>query len=232
MVRAIIQDRLHAHYRISGQRSFKYRFLESLLYSRKIILRNRSAYHHFFKHERRLQISRRLKLHLNMAVLSVSAGLLLVLGIHIRILLQSLAECNLRRLQYNLALISCSQLACNNLKVLVAHTVKQRLAVLAVIDYLNRNVFRHHPLQRLRHLVLIPLILAGILHICIRLGVFCLSKQNLISFGRQSIAGLRAGQLCNRANIAGKHLAYFHRLITAHGINLTKLLLCLRTCVI
>ena len=38
------------------------------------------------------------ELHLNVTVLSVSAGLLLILGIHIRILLNGLTECNLRRL--------------------------------------------------------------------------------------------------------------------------------------
>ena len=75
-----------------------------------------------------------------MTVLSMSAGLLLILGIYIG------ASCGSSRgmlpsacSSVNIYFIFCKQLARNNVQMLVAHTVKKRLAVLTVIDYLRSS---------------------------------------------------------------------------------------------
>ena len=43
MVRSIVQNCLHADYRISGKRTLRHRFLNSFFYCREIVLRNGSA---------------------------------------------------------------------------------------------------------------------------------------------------------------------------------------------
>ena len=62
--------------------------------------------------------------------------------------------------------------------MLVAHTVDQCLTVLAVIDRLQGDILRHHLLQCLGYLILIAFVLGHILHICIRLGILCLAKED------------------------------------------------------
>ena len=71
-----------------------------------------------------------------MAVLSVSAGLLLILGVHVRFLLQSLTESYLRLGQLYGYLKLLFQLADYHVQMLVAHAVQQGLAVLGIIDIL------------------------------------------------------------------------------------------------
>ena len=69
-----------------------------------------------------------------MTVLSMSAGLFLILGIHIGFLLDRLTEGHSWSVQRDLAFESCRQLACNNLQMLITHAIEQGLAVLAVIN--------------------------------------------------------------------------------------------------
>ena len=68
-----------------------------------------------------------------MTVLSMSAGLFLILGIHIGFLLDRLTEGYSWSVQRDLAFESGSQLARYNLQMLVSHAIEQGLAVLAVI---------------------------------------------------------------------------------------------------
>ena len=171
MIGSIVQDRFHAHNRISGKRSFYNRFLKPLLHSREVVLRNRAAYNAFFEDIRCIQVPGRLELHLDMSVLAVSAGLFLILHIHIGVLADRLTERNLRRLQIDLHFISCGKLARRDLQMLVAHAVEKRLTVLAVIYNLQRHIFRRHPCKSLGHLILIALILNRVFHECIRYGI-------------------------------------------------------------
>ncbi len=112
MVRSVVESRLHTDYRITCQRSLEHGFLKSLLNSREVVLRNRTADYRLFEDIRRIKVA---ELHLDMAVLTVSAGLLLILGVYIGILLNSLTERNLRRLQSNFALVSLKEFAHSNL---------------------------------------------------------------------------------------------------------------------
>ena len=83
----------------------------------------------------------------------MSAGLLFVLGIYIGALADRLAERYLRLLQCHIYFIFCKQLTRNNVQMLVTHTIKKRLAVLTVIDYLDRQIFLSHLCQCLSDLI-------------------------------------------------------------------------------
>ncbi len=136
MVRTVIQDSLHAHDRISRQRSLDHRFLHTFLDSREIILRNRTAHDFLLKHIRLLQIARRLEAHLDMTILPMSAGLLFVFVFHIRFLLDRLAERDLGIAQLDHTFVLIRQTALNDLELLVADAVQQGLPVLHIIDHL------------------------------------------------------------------------------------------------
>ena len=106
-----------------------------------------------------------------MSVLSVSTSLFLVFHIHVSILTDSLAERYLRSFQHDLNFISGGKLARCNLKMLVAHTIEERLAVLTVIDRTQCNILRCHSCKSLRYFILISFILHTVSHICIRYGI-------------------------------------------------------------
>ena len=111
MVRSIVENRLHAYNRISGQGTLHHGILKALFHCREVVLRHRAADYDLFKYIRRLQISGGFEFHLHVAVLSVSAGLLLILGVHVGIFADGLAEGNLRCLQDDLCFVSGQQLA-------------------------------------------------------------------------------------------------------------------------
>ena len=83
MIRSIIKGCLHTNNRICSQRSLENTFLKSLLNSREVVLRNCTTYNYLLKYIRCLQIARWLKAHLNVAILSVSAGLFLMFAFYI-----------------------------------------------------------------------------------------------------------------------------------------------------
>ncbi len=202
MVGSIVKDGFHADDRISGQRSLHHGILESLFHCREVVLRHRAADYDLFKYIRSLQISGGFELHLDMAVLSVSAGLLLILGIHVGVLADRLAEGHLRRLQDDLCFVSGQKLADRDLQMLVAHAVEQGLAVLAVNDRLQGHILRHHTRQRLGYLILFAFVLDAVSHICIRYGILCLGIQHLCILGGKGIACLRIRQLRDGADVA------------------------------
>ena len=136
MVGSVIENRLHAHYRISGQRSLRHGFLNTLFHCREIVLRNRAAYNYLLEYIRRLQITGGLEGHLYVTVLAVSAGLFLILGIHICFLLNGLPESNLRLGKFYRYLELLLQLAHNHIQMLIAHTIEQSLTVFRIIDAL------------------------------------------------------------------------------------------------
>ena len=83
MIRSIVKGCLHTNNRICSQRSLENTFLKSLLNSREVVLRNCTTYNYLLKYIRCLQIARWLKAHLNVAILSVSAGLFLMFAFYI-----------------------------------------------------------------------------------------------------------------------------------------------------
>ena len=125
MVGAIVQNSLHAYHRISGQRALLDGFLKSLFHCGIIVLRHSAAYYLLGKFILLLQISQRLKFHLNMAVLSMSAGLLFIFIFHVRFLADSLTERNLGLAQFDFHLIFIQEPAHHNIQMLIAHAVKQ-----------------------------------------------------------------------------------------------------------
>ena len=231
MVGSIIKDGFHADYRISGQRSLHHRSLESLFHCREVVLRHCAADYDLFEYIWSLQVSGGFEFHLDMTILSMSAGLLLILGIHVGIFADCLTEGHLRGLQDNLCFVSGQKLADRDLQMLVAHTVKQRLTVLAVNDSLQCYILRHHTRQRLGYLVFFSFILDTVSHICIRYGILGLGIQHLCILSRKSIACLRICQLRDSADISRKQLADLRRLVAAHDIQLARFLLCLAGCV-
>ena len=86
MVRSIIQNGLHTHYRVSCQRTFQDGFLNTLFYCREVVLRNCAAEYLLLKYLRFFQIAGWLKDHLNVAVLAMSAGLLLIFALNLNFL--------------------------------------------------------------------------------------------------------------------------------------------------
>ena len=60
-----------------------------------------------------------LKDHMNIAVLSASACLLLILTLYLNFFLECLAVCYLRTIQLDLNLITIQNTACNNIKLLI-----------------------------------------------------------------------------------------------------------------
>ncbi len=227
MVRSVIEYRLHAYNGISGQRSLDNGFLHTLFHSREVILGNGSAHYNLIEYISRLQISRWLKGHLHMAVLSVPAGLLLILGIHIRFLADGLAEGNLWTAQLYCNLKLLLQLTYNHIQVLIAHAVKQSLTVLGIIDSLKSQILFHHLRKCLGNLILISLILCLIAHVCIGLGNLGSSERHRCSLGGKGISRLGTVQLADSSDIACVKLRNLDRLIALHYIELAQLFLCL-----
>ena len=96
MVRTVYQGCLDSNYRISSHGAFHTAFLNTLFHCREVVFRNCATEYTFFKYIRCLQIAGGLKLHLNIAVLSVSAGLLFIFALNLHFLADSLTECKFR----------------------------------------------------------------------------------------------------------------------------------------
>ena len=129
MVRSIIKSCLYTYNRISGKRSLGNTFLKSLFYSREVVLRNSAAYNNLLKFKRALQIAGRLKTHLNVTILAMSAGLFFMLAFHIGILADSLTERNLRFGKFDVYFITLFQFIYHDIKMLVTHTIEKCLSV-------------------------------------------------------------------------------------------------------
>ncbi len=144
MVRSVIQYRFYAHNRICSHRTFENGFSKSLFNSREIVLRNSSAHNNLLKFIWFFNIPERLESHLNMAVLTVSSRLFLVLGFNIGILPDSLTICNLGLLKFYLNLINIGQLACNDLNCLITDGINEALSVLGIVYVLNGKILFHN----------------------------------------------------------------------------------------
>ena len=160
-----------------------------------------------------------------MAVLTMSAGLLLVLSLHIRGLFDGLPVSHLGLIQFNLHLVFVQQAAGDDLQVLIAHAVQKKLAILCVIDHFYREILMGNLLKRLGNLVDIPLIFCLVPHIGVGRGNLPFTKLNRSVFGGQTVAGAGRRQLRQSADIPCVKFAYFHGLIALHYVQLADLLL-------
>ena len=158
-----------------------------------------------------------------MTILSVSAGLLLILVFHIGFLPERLAECHLRLIQFHFYFVFFSKGADDDGQVLVSHAIEQRLTVLRIIDRLDGQILIHHLRQRLRNLILISLFLCLVCHIGIRSGDLRLAEQYRSCLCGQCIAGL-AVCLSDGTDIACVKFGYFDGLVASHDIELVQLL--------
>ena len=144
MIRAVIQNSFYADHGVCRQRAFQDGILQSFFHCREEVLRYRSAHNFLREFKRFFQIAQRGESHLNMAVLSMSAGLLLIFIFHIGIFLDRLAECHFRLRQLNLYFIFIGKSAGNHFQMQVAHTVNQCLPVLRIVYHFHRRVFMRH----------------------------------------------------------------------------------------
>ena len=218
MIGSVIKSSLHTYYRICSQRSLLNAFLKSLLNCREVVLRNCTANYNLLKYIWSLHITGRLKAHLNMTILSVSAGLFLMLSFYIRILANSLTERNLRFGKLYVYFIAILQHADNNVKMLVAHAINKALAVRTVILNADSLILAHDLGQSLGNLILITFIYSLKSLIGIRCGKDCLRIKHRIGFASKAVASLNAYQLGNGADITCMEFRNLDRLGTLKNI--------------
>ena len=121
MIRSIIKSSLYTNYRICCKRSLLNAF-QALSRLPEVVLRNCTTNNNLLKYVWSLHIARRPETHLNMSILSVSAGLFLMFAFYVRILaiVSRNGTFGLKALRQ---LYSALQHADNNIKVLIAHTI-------------------------------------------------------------------------------------------------------------
>ena len=190
MIRSIIKSSLYTNYRICCKRSFLNAFLKALLNCREVVLRNCTTNNNLLKYVWSLHIARRLKTHLNMSILSMSAGLFLMFAFYVRILADGLTERNLRFGKLYIDFIALFQHADNNIKMLVAHTIDQALTVSTIILNTNSPVFAHDLGKSLGNLILIALVHSLKSLIGIRCGKNCFRIKNRIRLGGKAVTSL------------------------------------------
>ena len=228
MVGAVCQSSLDAYDRISGHRSLQDTFLDSLLDCREVVLRNGTAEDTLLENIRNSQIAGGLELHQNVAVLSVTAGLLLVLSADLDLLLEGLSVCELRLIELDLDLVSVLQLGLDDIELLLADAVEQRLSVFGIVDHAKGLVL----LEELGHtgsnLIVVTLGDRLIGHVGIRSVDLChIVLDRSIALSYQSITGLGHIQLGKSADIACAELVNFHCFLAAHDKDLADLLVLL-----
>ena len=167
MIRTVQKNRLHTDYRIPCQRSFLARFLNSFLYSGKIIFRYCTAEHFLFKAISFIIIEAWRELHYDISILPVPTGLFLVLALNLHGFLNGLSIGELRLLQENGYVITVFQTGRNHFELLFSYAIKQTLPILRIRLHLKSTIFFHHSLQSGGQLILIRFILCTVSHICI-----------------------------------------------------------------
>ena len=155
----------------------------------------------------------------------MSTGLLLIFVFYVCLFLDCLSECYLRLAQFNLTLIFVQQSALDNLKLLLANTIYQRLSVLCVIDYLQSLILMRKLLKCLRYFINIALIRYFVAKCCIRLGYLKFTIFNDICLSRQCITGSCCCQFRNCTDIACMQFGYFNWLAALKYIELADFFL-------
>ena len=224
MIGTVIKSCFHTNNRIGSKRSFQNTFLKSFFHCWEVVLRNSSAYNYLLELIWCFQITGRCKTHFNMTILSVSAGLFFVLSFHIRILADRLTERNLWFRKLNVNLITVFQFIYNNIKMLIAHTVKKCLSVGRIIFCTESLILTCHFCKSLRNFILIALLNCFISLAGIRSRDHSLRIKNRCSLGSKAVACLYAVQLGNGTDVTCMKFRNLIRLGAFQNIQLIQAL--------
>ena len=211
MERSIIKSSFYANYRICSQRSFLNAFLQTFFDSREVVLRYGTTNYYLFEYIWSFQITGWLKTHLNMSILSMSAGLFLMFAFYVRVLADGLTESNLRLGKFNFYFVAFFQFADYNVEMLIAHTVKKRLSVGRIIYYAKCLIFACHFCKRLCNLVFVAFLDSFVSLISIWCRDHCFRIKNRRSFGCKAVTCLHACKFGNRADITCMKFRNFDR---------------------
>ena len=154
----------------------------------------------------------------------MTAGLLLILRIYIRALADCLTECYFWLLKRHLYLVFRQKLACDDIQMLVAHTIKKCLPVLTVIDNLQSQVFLCHLCKSLSDLILLAFYFCTVSLVCIRCGNLDLSVCDRVCLCGERIAG-RCIEFADRTDITCVQLFYFDRTAAFQNVKLADAVL-------
>ena len=218
MIRTIVKCSFDTNYRIGSQRSFLNAFLQTFFNCREVVLRYSTTNNNLFKYIWSFQITGWLKTHLNVTVLSVSTGLFLMFTFHIRILADSFTESNLWFGKFDVYFVALFQFADYNIKVLISHSVKERLSVGRIIYNTERLVFTCHFCKCLCNLVFITFLNRFVSLIGIRGRNYSFRIKDRTCLGRKAVTCLYACEFCNGANITCMKFRNFERFGTFQNI--------------
>ena len=170
MVGAVIYISVHAQYRGSAQNTCLRRLFDTRAHRRDILLGDSAAHHSGLKQQcgrlvdQDIRLGVKLKLltvglqrrelNFTMAVLSTSAGLLRVLGVHFHFLGERFLVSNLRSAYIGLHLEFTQQTVHNDLQMQFAHTCDNGLACLRIGVGTEGRILLCQLRQRLAHLAL------------------------------------------------------------------------------
>ena len=225
VIRTVEQHRLQTDNGVCRERALLAALCNPLLDRREVVLRDCASEDLLLEDISLFQIAGRLKAHLDIAELAVTAGLLLVAPRRFDFLAYGFTERKLRFLKDYLRLITTCELAHDNVKLLIADAVEQGLAVLGVDLGAERAVLFHELRESGRNAVLIAFVLSNISLIGVGLrNLRCVVEYRCL-LPRKRIAGLGLVQLCHCTDIARAKFGDLNRLFAAEHINLAALLL-------
>ena len=160
MIGTVYESSLEVNYRIACEDTLLDRLLESLLNCGEVVLRNCSAEYLLFEYEI-FRIVVRLELDPYVTVLTVTAGLLLMLTLNLNLLTDSLTVRNLsvfeNRVYLKLVLKLCNQ----NLELNFTQAGDDHLLCLCIILYSKASVLIHELLETTHDLIFLTLLLGS-----------------------------------------------------------------------
>ena len=158
MVGTVYESSLEVNYRVACENTLLDRLLKSLLYCREVVLRNSSAEYLLLEYEI-FCIVVRLELDPNVTVLTVTAGLLLMLTLNLNLLADSLTVRNLSVLENCVYLKLILELGNQNLKLNFTQAGDNHLLCLCVVLNSKASVLIHELLQAAHDLIFLTLLL-------------------------------------------------------------------------
>ena len=218
MVRTIGQRCFQADQRISCQYTVLHRFANALFDCGPEVLGHRTAENAFCKYE--ILVGTRLKVHLNMTILTMTARLFLVLALNRYLFTDFLAVRynRLGQLHFNTKLVF--ELGADNIQMNVAHTRNQHLLGFGIVFGRKGRVFVAQTCQTGRQLFFVAFVLGCNALRIARLGQYNRLQVDLAHRHRQCIAGLSGDQLSNCTDITAAHFGHFGGFLAADFIDM------------
>ena len=228
MVGTVVDSRLDTEHRVAAEDTALRSLLDTFVDRGNELLRDCTAGHGVDKLVGLLCVCiHRLELDFTMAVLTLTAGLLDILGLDIHRLGEGLLVCNLRCADICLDIVLAEQTVDNDLEVQLAHSGDDGLTGLRVGRRVEGRILLRELLQRVNHLGLA----------CLGLRLDCdvdnrlRNLQGLEDDRMLLVADRITGRSCLEADrsgdIAGEHLLELHSLVCVHLQNTTHALLLL-----